>query len=59
MFILVNTSSRNKIYDRFSFSDFTKSGFWEVDDVLRPVYEDASGILAAFFCIVCRYAKRS
>ena len=29
MFILVNTSSRNKIYDRFSFSDFTKTGFWE------------------------------
>ena len=24
------------------FSDFTKSGFWDVDDVLRPIYEEAS-----------------
>ena len=24
------------------FSDFTKNGFWEVDDVLRPIYEEAS-----------------
>ena len=24
------------------FSDFTKSGVWDVDDVLRPIYEEAS-----------------
>ena len=23
------------------FSDFTKSGFWDVDDVLRPIYQEA------------------
>ena len=23
------------------FSEFTKSGFWNVDDVLKPIYEDA------------------
>ena len=22
------------------FSDFTKAGFWKVDDVLRPIYEE-------------------
>jgi len=26
------------------FSDFTKSGFWDVDDVLRPIYEEASKV---------------
>ena len=24
------------------FSDFIKSGFWDVDDVLRPIYKEAS-----------------
>jgi ribonuclease Z len=24
------------------FSDFTKGGFWDVDDVLRPIYKEAS-----------------
>ncbi len=24
------------------FSDFTKTGYWDVDDVLRPIYQDAS-----------------
>ena len=28
--------------ETLSFSDFTESGFWNVDDVLRPIYEDAS-----------------
>jgi ribonuclease Z len=28
--------------DVLEFSDFTKSGFWDVDDVLRPIYKEAS-----------------
>lgn len=28
--------------ESLDFSDFTKSGFWDVDDVLRPIYEQAS-----------------
>ena len=28
--------------ESMDFSDFTKSGFWNVDDVLRPIYENAS-----------------
>ena len=31
------------------FSDFTKSGFWEVDDVLRPIYEEASEVVGREF----------
>ena len=27
------------------FSDFTKGGFWDVDDVLRPIYQEASEVL--------------
>jgi ribonuclease Z len=27
--------------DALEFSDFTKSGFWDVDDVLRPIYKEA------------------
>jgi len=28
--------------DTLDFSDFTKAGYWDVDDVLRPIYQDAS-----------------
>jgi ribonuclease Z len=28
--------------ETIDFSDFTKAGFWDVDDVLRPIYEEAS-----------------
>jgi ribonuclease Z len=28
--------------ETIDFSDFTKTGFWDVDDVLRPIYEEAS-----------------
>ena len=28
--------------DKLGFSDFTNSGQWDVDDVLRPIYEEAS-----------------
>ena len=31
-----------KLGTSLEFSDFTKSGVWEVDDVLRPIYEEAS-----------------
>ena len=32
-----------------SFSDFTQSGFMDVDDVLRPIYEEASKVLGREF----------
>lgn len=28
--------------DDIGFSDFTNSGLWDVEDVLRPIYEEAS-----------------
>ena len=31
------------------FSDFTKKGFWNVDDVLRPIFKDASEALGQEF----------
>ena len=31
------------------FSDFTKSGFWDVDDAIRPIYEEASEVLGREF----------
>jgi ribonuclease Z len=31
------------------FSDFTKSGYWDVDDVLRPIYEEAGKALGREF----------
>jgi ribonuclease Z len=31
------------------FSDFIKSGYWEVDDVLRPIYEEASEVVGREF----------
>lgn len=31
------------------FSDFTRSGFWPVDDALRPIYEEASRVLGRNF----------
>ena len=31
------------------FSDFTKSGFWDVDDVLRPIYQEASDVVGREF----------
>ena len=30
--------------DTLDYSDFIKSGYWDVDDVLRPIYEDASEV---------------
>ena len=32
-----------------SYSDFTKSGYWDVDDTLRPIYEEASKKLGREF----------
>ena len=31
------------------FSDFTKAGFWDVDDVLKPIYEEASKVIGRDF----------
>jgi len=31
------------------FSEFTKGGFWDVDDVLRPIFEEASEALGRDF----------
>lgn len=33
---------KNMPVESLQFSDFTKSGYLDVDDVLRPIYEDAS-----------------
>jgi ribonuclease Z len=35
--------------DKVGFSDFTKGGFWNVDDVLRPIYQEASEVLGREF----------
>jgi ribonuclease Z len=35
--------------DKLEFSDFVKSGFWNVDDVLRPIYEEASEVVGRDF----------
>ena len=31
------------------FSEFTNSGFWDVDDALRPIYEEASEVIGREF----------
>ena len=35
--------------ESLDYSDFTKTGFWDVDDVLRPIYQDASDRLGREF----------
>jgi ribonuclease Z len=35
--------------DSLEFSQFTKSGLWDVDDVLRPIFEEASAKLGREF----------
>lgn len=35
--------------ESMAFSEFTKSGFWNVDDALRPIYEEASEVLGRDF----------
>ena len=35
--------------ETIDFSDFTKSGYWDVDDVLRPIYQQASETLGREF----------
>jgi ribonuclease Z len=35
--------------DSLKFSDFTNSGFWNVDDVLKPIYQEASDVLGKEF----------
>ena len=35
--------------DTLAFSDFTKSGYMDVDDVLRPIYAEASEVLGQEF----------
>ena len=31
------------------FSEFVKGGFWDVDDVLRPIYQEASDVVGRDF----------
>jgi len=35
--------------DSLKFSDFTNAGFWDVDDVLKPIYQEASDVLGKEF----------
>jgi len=35
--------------NKVGFGDFTKSGYWDVDDVLRPIFEEASKALGREF----------
>ena len=35
--------------DKMGFSEFTENGFWDVDDVLRPIFEEASQTLGREF----------
>ena len=35
--------------EALEFSDFTKSGYLDVDDVLRPIYEEASEVVGREF----------
>lgn len=43
-------AKRNGLYQKkVGFSDFTRSGSWNVDDVLRPIYQEASQKLGREF----------
>jgi ribonuclease Z len=35
--------------ESLEFSDFTKAGYWDVDDALRPIYEEASEVVGREF----------
>jgi len=35
--------------EAMQFSEFTKSGFWNVDDALRPIYEEVSRVVGREF----------
>jgi ribonuclease Z len=35
--------------DKVGFSEFTESGFWNVDDVLRPIFQEAGEVLGREF----------
>ena len=35
--------------EQLGFSEFTESGFWDVDDVLRSIFEEASEVLGQEF----------
>ena len=35
--------------EALQFSEFIKTGFWDVDDVLRPIYEEASEVVGRDF----------
>ena len=38
-----------KLGVELAFSEFTQNGFWDVDDVLRPIYEEAGQVLGREF----------
>jgi ribonuclease Z len=52
-------NDRNAISERLGwevgYSDFISNGVWDVDDVLRPIYEEASRMLGREFS----YPERS
>ena len=41
--------NKNIPVEALQFSDFIKSGSWDVDDVLRPIYEEASEVVGRDF----------
>jgi ribonuclease Z len=41
--------NKNIPVEALQFSDFIKSGSWDVDDVLRPIYEEAGDVLGREF----------
>ena len=45
----IENFKKERGFEQVGFSDFTKSGFWDVDDVLKPIYEEASEVMGREF----------
>ena len=43
------SENRGVPLEDLEFSDFTKSGAWDVDDVLRPIYQEAGNVVGREF----------
>ena len=43
------TETEKELGVKLEFSEFTKSGFWDVDDVLRPIFEEAGEVMGREF----------
>ena len=39
----------DRLEEALEFSEFTKAGYLDVDDVLRPIYEEASEVVGREF----------